>query len=156
VSWAGSFSRDAAPLGAWRTRSGDPSWSGRRARLMALLAEADRLTSVADLVGAGSLPGHERMVLLAGRLIREGVLQQNALSAQDAFCGEAKAVALVDLVLDVIDACEDAVMRGVPAATIEEFDLSPVVRARELVGPDDAAGLGPVRDAVLARLEQLA
>jgi V/A-type H+/Na+-transporting ATPase subunit A len=156
VSWAGSFSRDAAPLGAWHTRSGDPSWSGRRARLMALLAEADRLTSVADLVGAGSLPGHERMVLLAGRLIREGVLQQNALSAQDAFCGEAKAVALVDLVLDVIDACEDAVMRGVPAATIEEFDLSPVVRARELVGPDDAAGLGPVRDAVLARLEQLA
>jgi V/A-type H+/Na+-transporting ATPase subunit A len=156
VGWAGSFSRDAAPLGAWHTRSGDPAWSGRRARLIALLAEADRLSSVADLVGTSSLPGHERVVLLGGRLIREGVLQQNALSAQDAFCSAAKAAALADLVLDVVAACEDAVARGVPAATIEELDLSPVLRARERVGPDDAAGLGPVRGAVLAGLERLA
>ena len=156
VSWSGSFSRDAARLGAWQSRAGDPGWSARRARLMGLLADADRLAPVADLVGVASLPGHERIVLLAGRLIREGVLQQSALSAQDAFCSAAKAAALVDLVLDVVAACEDAVARGVPAATIEELDLSPVLRARELVGPDDPGGLGPVRDAVLARVGELA
>jgi len=155
VSWAGSFSRDAVPLGAWHTRSGDPTWSGRRARVIALLAEADRLASVAELVGAGSLPGHERMVLLGGRLVREGVLQQSALSARDAFCSAARAAALVDLVLDVVAACEDAVARGVPAATIEELDFTSVVRARELAGPDDTGALQPVRDDVLARLARL-
>jgi V/A-type H+-transporting ATPase subunit A len=155
VSWAESFSRDAAPLGAWHTREGDPAWAGRRARVVALLAEADRLTAIADLVGAGSLPGHERVVLLGGRLLREGVLQQSALSATDAFCSAEKAAALVDLVLDVIVGCEAAIARGVPAATVEDLDLSPVLRAREEVGPDDAAGLEPVRDAVLARLRQL-
>ena len=95
------------------------------------------------------------MVLLGGRLLREGVLQQSALSATDAFCSAEKAAALVDLVLDVIAGCEAAIARGVPAATVEELDLSPVLRAREEVGPDDAAGLKPVRDTVLARLRQL-
>ena len=82
MSWAGSFSRDAGPARLPGTHAdGDPGWAARRARVVALLAEADRLAALADLVGAGSLPGHERMVLLGGRLLREGVLQQSALSA---------------------------------------------------------------------------
>ena len=52
----------------------------RRARMAALLAEADRLGDLAELVGTASLPGHERVVLLGGRLLREAVLQQSALS----------------------------------------------------------------------------
>ncbi|MGZ4641059.1 MAG: V-type ATP synthase subunit A [Blastococcus sp.] len=155
VSWADSFSRDAAPLAAWHTREGDPAWSTRRAQVTALLAEADRLASIADLVGAGSLPGHERMVLLGGRLLREGLLQQSALSANDAFCSAEKAGALVDLVLDVIGSCEELVARGVPAATVEEVDFSAVLRAREDVGPDDAAAVRTRRDEVVARLEGL-
>ena len=156
VSWAESFSRDAARLAAWHTAAGDAAWAGRRAEMISLLAEADRLASVAELVGVGTLPGHERVVLLTGRLLREGVLQQSALSANDAFCSAGKAAALVDLVLAVARACQDLVARGVPAATVEEFDFSPVLRAREEVGPDDAAGLSPVRDAVLATLSVLA
>ena len=42
---------------------------------------------------------HERVALLAGRLLREGVLQQSALSANDAYCSAAKTAALVDAVL---------------------------------------------------------
>jgi V/A-type H+/Na+-transporting ATPase subunit A len=154
VSWADSFSRDAAPLAVWHTREGDPAWATRRAQVTGLLSEADRLASIADLVGAGSLPAHERMVLLGGRLLREGVLQQSALSVNDAFCSAAKAAALVDLVLDVVASCEELVSRGVPAATVEEVDFSAVLRAREDVGPDDAAGVRARRDAVLARLEE--
>jgi V/A-type H+-transporting ATPase subunit A len=156
VSWAGSFSRDAEPLAAWHVRSGDPAWAGRRADVIALLAEADRLSSIAELVGVETMPGHERVVLLGGRLLREGVLQQSALSAHDAFCSAGKAAALVDLVVAVIRCCEDMVTRGVAAATVERFDFSPVLRAREEVPPDDAEGLGRLRTTVLARLEALA
>ena len=56
-----------------------------------LLAEADRVQAVAELVGAASLPDHERVVLLTGRLLREAVLQQNALSDNDAWCGRRQA-----------------------------------------------------------------
>ncbi|MET0765957.1 MAG: V-type ATP synthase subunit A [Blastococcus sp.] len=155
VSWADSFSRDAGSLGAWHTRDGDPGWAARRAEIVALLAEADRLASVAELVGVGTMPGHERMVLLAGRLVREALLQQSALSVNDAFCSAAKAAALADVVLAVVHTCADLVTRGVPAATVEQFDFSLLLRAREDVGPDDAAGLAEVRAAVLATLEQL-
>ena len=153
VSWAGSFSRDLEPVGAWHARHGDPAWAARRGRLGALLAEADRLASVADIVGAGTLPGHERVVLLGGRLAREGVLQQSALSPRDAFCSAEKAVALVDMVLAVVDRCQALVAAGTAAATVEELDFSPVLRAREEVGPADVAGVARHRDAMLARLE---
>ena len=50
--------------------------------MLGLLNESDRLTALTDLVGVGALPGKERMVLLGGRLLREGVLQQSAQVAQ--------------------------------------------------------------------------
>jgi V/A-type H+-transporting ATPase subunit A len=156
VSWTGSFSRDAAPVGAWHARRGDPEWAHRRARLSGLLAESDRLASLAELVGAGSLPARERVVMLAGRLIRMAVLQQSSLSAHDATCGPKKAEALVDAVLAVVDRCESLAARGVPAASIEEVDLGPLVRARDDAGPDDVAVVLARRAEVLAALEELA
>ena len=156
VSWTGSFARDAEALGLWHSANGDPGWVRRRARATALLAEADRLADLAEIIGTSSLPGHERMVLLGGRLLRDGVLLQNALSRNDAFCSAAKGAALLDLVLDVVDTCQVLVERGVPASVIERHDFGPVLRAREDVGPDDAAAVTERRVAVLAELEGLA
>ena len=156
VSWRGSFARDAEAVGAWRATHGDPEWAARRARAAALLAEADRLTALAEIIGTGSLPGHERMVLLGGRLVRDAVLQQNALSRNDAYCSPEKGAALLGLVLDVVDACQARIEAGVAATTIEEVDLGPVVRAREEFGPEDAAGVVQRRLSVLALIEALA
>jgi V/A-type H+-transporting ATPase subunit A len=156
VSWAGSYCRDADAVGAWYARSGDPDWAGRRARVVATLAEADRLAALAELVGASALPGHERVVMLAGRLLREAVLQQSALSANDANCAPAKSAALVDVVLDVVARCERLIDAGVPATAIEERDFSPLLRAREETGPADAEGARRRGEVMLDRLEELA
>ncbi|MGZ8737426.1 MAG: V-type ATP synthase subunit A, partial [Nocardioides sp.] len=155
VAWAGSFSRDAAAVGTWHGRSGDPDWARRRQRVMALLAEGDRLVALAELVGLGSMPGSERMVILAGRLLREGVLQQSALSTNDGFCSPAKGAAIVDAVLTVVDRCESLAESGVPAASIEELDFGPIIRARDETGPDDGDGCRRHRDVMLERLEAL-
>ena len=153
VSWSGSFSRDAERLGHWYAEHGDPEWAGRRERVTGLLAEADRLGDLAALVGTGFLPGHERVVLLAGRLLREGVLQQNALSANDAHCPAAKTAALVDAVLAVVDEAEAAVGRGVLASEVEELDFSPVLRAAADTPAEDTDGVvtGQARDGGVAR-----
>ena len=158
VAWAGSFSLDGEALAGWHSRHGNASWLRQRTRLAALLAEADRLGALADLMGVGALPGHERMVLLGARLVREGLLQQSALSSTDAVCGPERSAALVSAVLDVADACEAAVARGVPAASVEELDLTPVLRARETVageGEGARRAAAAARDAVLAQLEAL-
>lgn len=155
VSWSGSFARDVDAIGRWYTANGQPEWTQRRARTVALLAEADRLDSLAEIMGRSSLPGHERMVLLGGRLLRDGVLLQSALSANDGFCSDEKGAALLDLVLGVIDECQELVKRGVVATTIEQADLGAVLRAREETGPSDAAGVASRLPSVLAMLRML-
>ena len=152
ISWAGSFSRDIDAVAAWQAVAGDPGWADRRTRLAALLAEADRLGSLAELMGVAALPPRERATILAGRLIREGLLQQSALSA-DASCGAARAAALGDAILAVAERCQQLADLSVPPAALEEFDFSPVLRAREeAVTPDAVAAR---KQAMLARLDDL-
>lgn len=153
VSWSASFSRDTGPIGADHARRADPNWAARRARAVDVLADADRIAALADLVGTGGLPAHERMTLLAGRLLRDGVLQQNALVANDAYCTAAKSAALLDAVLTVCDRCHALVDTGTPPAAIEAIDFGPLARARETLGPADAGGVARQRDAVLAQLD---
>jgi V/A-type H+/Na+-transporting ATPase subunit A len=155
VSWTASFARDVDAVAAWHARNGDPGWAQRRARVAALLAEAGRLGALAELVGVASLPPRERVVLLGGRLLREAVLQQSALSPLDGFSSGERTTALTAAVLDVVDACQALADRGVPAATIEEQDFSPLLRAREEVAADAAGGVRARRDAMLGHLESL-
>jgi V/A-type H+-transporting ATPase subunit A len=155
VSWSTSFSRDAARVGAWHASNDDPEWARRRGRVLSLVADADRLAALADLVGVGSLPGPERMVLLTGRLVREAVLQQSSLSRNDAACAPQKGSALVDAVLAIHDRCQSLVEGGVLASLIEEVDWGPIVRARDETGSEDAPGVLARRDIVLADLEAL-
>ena len=156
VSWDRSFSRDGESVGRWHTLHGDPDWAVRRARLHALLGEADRLQGIAELVGVGALPTDERLALLGGRLAREAVLQQSALSEHDAFCSIAKQAALVAAVLDTLDLARSLGRSGVPASVIESFDFGPLVRAKDAVGPADADGVGRIAADVLRRLGELA
>ena len=153
VSWAGSFARDAGLVADWYAQGGDPRWADRRGRLSGLLAEADRLSALAELMGAGALPARERVTLLTGRLIREGVLQQSALSTTDAYCDAARGAALADAVLAVADRCQDLAAAAVPPALIEEQDFSPVLRAREDAATP--AGVAARRDQMLERLATL-
>ncbi|GAB2467306.1 ATP synthase subunit A [Streptosporangium sandarakinum] len=144
VSWSGSFARDADALAGVT-----PEGAARRARVTALLAEADRLTALAELVGAGTLPPHERVALLGGRLVREGLLQQSALSPTDAHCGPARTAALADALLAVVERAQALARQGVPVASIEDRDFSPLLRAKD--APEEE--IPARRDAVLRELE---
>ena len=155
VSWSGSFSRDLDVIAAHHAERGDPDWAGRRARVAALLGDADRLAEMAELTGASALPPRERAVLLGGRLLREAVLQQSALSATDAYCGEAKTAALTDVALDVVAAGEEAVRGGLPADVLEAADLSSLIRIRDETGPDDVDGVHRRGEQLLARVREL-
>ena len=153
VSWSGSFCRDADVVAAWHASAGDSGWAERRSRLAALLAEADRLSSLAELMGAAALPPWERATILAGRLIQEGLLQQSTLSGTDASCGPARSAALARAVLAVAERCQQLAVAGIPAGAIEEQDFSPILRARE-----DAATPEAVADReqdMLSRLHEL-
>jgi V/A-type H+/Na+-transporting ATPase subunit A len=156
VNWRESWSRDSEALGEWHFLQRDSAWGQRRATALGLLAEADRLESIAQLVGAASLPDRERVVLRTARLLREGVLQQSSQSEHDAYCAPAKQSALLDLVLAVHEQCLELLDRGASAAGIEQVDFSEVVRARDETPFDDDAAVESLRARVLAELRGLA
>lgn len=137
VSWSDSFSRDSPIIGRRHTEQDDPEWILRHDRVIALLAEADRLGALADLVGITALPPVERMTVLGGRLVRDGLLQQNALRPSDAASTDAKTAALADVLLSVVDEFRRAVETGTPPGDLEQLDLGGLVRTREDAGPDD-------------------
>ncbi|MCU7729429.1 V-type ATP synthase subunit A [Actinoplanes sp. KI2] len=153
VSCSGSFSRDAEAVATWHARDGAADWAGNRARVLGLLAESDRLNALADLIGIAGLAAPERVTLLTARLMRDAVLRQNALSPQDAHCGPTKGAALVEAVLAVGDRLRALAAAGHTADELEAIDFGPLVRVRDLAGPDDAELVGRARDTVLAGWE---
>jgi V/A-type H+-transporting ATPase subunit A len=155
VSWRDSFCRDAEALAGWHSLHGDWNWADRRTRALTILADAERIEAVAQLVGVGSLPDEERIVLLTGRLLGEAVLQQSALSANDAYCEPTKQAALLDLVLALHERFRSLLAQGVSATRIEEVDLSEATRVRDEAGPGDVETVETARARLLAALGAL-
>ncbi len=155
VSWNESFSRDAERVGVIRAQNGDSGWAERRSFALALLAESERLESLVELVGAAALPDRQRVTVRSAKLLREAVLQQDATSPEDAYCGEEKQEALLEMVLAIHQRLLELVDAGVAADRLEQLDLARVSSARESGGPEDVAAVTAVRDAVLALLESV-
>ena len=144
VSWRDSSARDVDQLATWQAENGDAGWGERRTRALRLLTDADRIESIAQLVGAESLPGQERITLRTARLLREAVLQQSAVLDNDQFTSPAKQRALLELVLDVHDRLTSLLERGVPLEALDAVDLSSALRARYDTAPDDAPAVGQI------------
>jgi V/A-type H+-transporting ATPase subunit A len=155
ISWQRSFSRDSESVARWHTANGDPDWATRRARLQSLLSEASRLRNTAELVGLTALPTEERVTLLTADLISEVILQQSALSENDAFCELAKQRALTQAVLDVHDRALELGRAGLPATVLEEFDFGPLIRAKNELEPGDADGVADVVSGLLDEMKAL-
>ena len=154
VSWSASYSHDAEAVAAWQAGHDNPGWAARRARAITVLAEAARLSELAEIVGTRTLPGRERMTILGGRLLRDAVLAQSALSPVDATCSAERGASLLQFALDVIDRCVSLIDRGVAAAEVEQFDFGALVRAREEA--PSAAELDDCRSTLMTALEALA
>lgn len=156
VNWTRSSSRDSDAIARWYAAQGDPEWAVRRARLHTLLTEADRLQGIAELVGLSALPTDERITLLASRLASDAILQQSALSDNDASCGPSKQRALAEAVLQVYDTARELGRAGTPAAVIEAFDLGPLLRAKDTVSPDDGDGVRRIAAELIGSMRELA
>jgi V/A-type H+-transporting ATPase subunit A len=154
VSWRNSYSRDAE-LETADLVGIDRERGALRARALPLLANADRIEAMAELVGAAALPPREQVLLRSARLLRDAVLKQNALSPNDGYCTLEKGTALLEMALALARRSTELVESGVPSAALGGVDLSPAARLGEGVPPDAADAVGAVRDRLLDQLDEL-
>jgi V/A-type H+-transporting ATPase subunit A len=155
VSWHDSSSRDADQLATWQAEHGDPEWGERRRWALRLLTDADRIESIAQLVGADSLPPEERLSLRVARLLRDAVLQQSAVQANDQYTAPAKQRALLELVREVHARLVALLQDGAGIIAVDAVDLDPVLRARYDTPPDGAAEVEAIGRQLLKSLEGL-
>ena len=128
IDWTESFSDYVDPTARWWHRNVDASWAAKRAEALALLAEAEELSRIVNLVGIEALSAAQRWTLEGAALIKEGVLQQSAVDEVDSYCSPQKQFLLLDLALGIYHQGVAMLKLGVPAQELLALPL--LARAR--------------------------
>ena len=101
ISWSESFSGAVEEAASWWHEKVNDAWAERRAEALALLAHAEELSRIVNLVGAEALSPAQRWAVEMAGVVREGLLQQSALDEVDSFCSPEKQFLLLDLMMQV-------------------------------------------------------
>jgi V/A-type H+-transporting ATPase subunit A len=115
ISWSRSYSLYSRQLEAWYTRELSAEWLDLVRTLLALLQRDAELQEIVQLVGPEGLQDQERVILETGRAIRDGFLQQNALSPVDLRCSLPKQKAMMQAILQFHRLAGEAIKKGVTA-----------------------------------------
>jgi V/A-type H+-transporting ATPase subunit A len=132
VDWTDSFSGYVATVSGWWDQHVGPGWKEKRAEALGLLAQADELSRIVNLVGPEALSPVQRWTLESSALVKDGVLQQSALDPVDSYSSPEKQYVLLDLILDIYHQGLDLLSLGVP---VQELLVLPILgRVRRIKG----------------------
>jgi V/A-type H+-transporting ATPase subunit A len=123
VSWLDSFSDYVARAALWWDANVDRHWAKRREQALSLLARADELERIVNLVGPEALSSAQRWVLESTALIKEAVLQQSAIDEIDSYCSPQKQFKLLDMVLLFHEMGAELIELGVPVEQLQQLDV---------------------------------
>jgi V/A-type H+-transporting ATPase subunit A len=85
---------------------------------MKILEKDAELQQVVQLVGPDALQVQDRLTLETSRMLRDGFLQQNAMSEVDASCSLPKQMGMLELMLGYHERAVSAVSQAVPLEKI--------------------------------------
>ena len=149
VDWVDSFSGDVDRAAQWWSREVNSQWLQRRAQALALLDESEELARIVNLVGPEALSASQRWVLRTAALLKEGLLQQNALDPVDSYCSPRRQFLLLDLLLEVFEQGQQLLAGGVPVQQLLALPLlARAVRLKSTHGEDRIDDLGDFRSAI--------
>ncbi len=156
INWLDSYSEYIEDVGNWWREKTGKDWLGMRTKAMELLSEEARLSQIVKLVGPDALPFAERMVLETTRLIREGILQQNATDTVDAYSSVEKQIRLLELVLYFHERGMAIVKKGAPINLIHDLPIvDTIIRAKSSVTNEEVNKLDDIQKAIDEQMSQL-
>ncbi len=156
INWLDSYSEYLEDVANWwRERTGK-DWLAMRNRAMELLSEEARLSQIVKLVGPDALPYTERMVLETTRLIREGILQQNATDSVDAYSSVEKQIRLLELALYFHERGMAIIKRGAPINLIHDLPVvDAFIRAKSSITNEEMHKFDDLRKQIDQQMGQL-
>jgi V/A-type H+-transporting ATPase subunit A len=121
INWHRSYTLYFERMEDWYAREVSQEWSSLRGRLVELLERDAELQEVVQLVGPDALQASDRLVLEVSRMLRDGFLQQNAMSEVDASCTLAKQYGMLGALIHYYDSSAAALEREVPLQRVLEI-----------------------------------
>ena len=156
INWLDSYSEYLEDVADWWREKVGKDWYAMRNRAIELLSEESRLSQIVKLVGPDALPFAERMVLETTRLIREGILQQNATDPVDAYSSIEKQIRLLELVLYFHERGIAIIRHGAPISLIHDLPVvDTIIRAKSTVKNDELEKLEDIHKAIDEQMSQL-
>ena len=156
INWLDSYSEYVEDVADWWREKVGKDWLAMRNRAMELLSEENRLSQIVKLVGPDALPYAERMVLETSRLIREGILQQNATDPVDAFSPVEKQIRMLELVLYFHERGMNIIKRGAPINLIHDLPVvDMLIRMKSNVSNDDLGKFDDIQKTIDEQMSQL-
>lgn len=156
INWLDSYSEYIEDVADWWREKVGKDWLAMRNRAMELLSEENRLSQIVKLVGPDALPYAERMILETSRLLREGILQQNATDPVDAFSPIEKQIRMLELVLYFHERGMSIIRRGAPINLIHDLPVvDQLIRMKSNVSNDDLSKFDDIQKAIDEQMSQL-
>jgi V/A-type H+-transporting ATPase subunit A len=114
INWHKSYSLYFERLSGWYGENINERWPELRKTLTEVLERESELQEVVQLVGPDALQERDRWILEISRMLRDGFLQQNAMSDNDATCPLPKQFGMLDLLVQYYNRGLEALQADVP------------------------------------------
>ena len=132
INWNTSYSGYVEELKGWYSETVDKNWYEYRRRAMELLAEDGKLQEIIKIMGEDVLPDMQKLVVGIARVIKVGLLQQNAYSEVDSFCPLDKQFKMLKIVVDFYDKAKKFVeMNAALSEVLKGSVVSKLMRMKE-------------------------
>lgn len=156
INWLNSYSLYLDQVAAWWDEQSELDWRGLRRQAMQVLQEESGLQQIVRLVGPDALGARQQWVLSMARLLREGFLQQNAMSEVDAQASPKKQELMLHFFVGMYQRGEQLLERGVALKQVQDcIDIPHLIQLKEEVANDDAEQIAQLQDEVMQQLAQL-
>ncbi|MDW0226404.1 MAG: V-type ATP synthase subunit A [Nitrososphaeraceae archaeon] len=123
INWMQSYSGYLEDISKWWKENVSPDWYDLRAESYHILQREDTLKEIVRLLGPEALPDEEKLVLEVARMLKIGILQQNYFDKVDTYCGPAKQLKLVRLMVKFYKEAQKALKEGKSLADIRALPI---------------------------------
>jgi V/A-type H+-transporting ATPase subunit A len=139
IHWLRSYSLYTPLFRDWYRENLPEDFTALRDRASALLQREAELQEIVQLVGPDALQDEQRLVIEAGKMLREDFLQQSSFSDVDAYCSLEKAYGMLRAIITFYDEASAALRRGMLMDEILNLkQVEEIARMKEV--PNDQFG----------------
>ena len=127
-----------------------------RNQVLSLLQEESKLLDIVQLVGEDVLPDSQRLVLEISRMIKTGILQQNAFHDEDSFVPMTKQYKMLYTVWHLYQRSILCAEKGIPMSLIKDDALfEKITKMKYTIPNGDLSGIDTINGDIDAYYDAL-